>query len=124
MKALSIAVIPILLFATLFQAKTQVSEKKAGYYYFCTSRAKMPDMIKGKETILFTDIKSMADKTEISSKTSAWTDKVSAICANDVGCTSELRYFPTMEEAKTALDQAKLNFTDATKFIVQDVFTR
>ena len=122
MKALSIAVIPILLFATLFQ--TQVTEKKASYYYFCTSRAKMPDMIKGKETILFTDIKTMADKTEIALKTSAWEDKVSSMCTNDLGCTSDLRYFESMELAKTALDQAKQNYLDASKFIVQDVMTR
>jgi hypothetical protein len=122
MKALSIVVIPFMLFAAIFQ--TQVTEKKASYYYFCTSRAKMPDMIKGKETILFTDIKTMADKAEIADKTATWNDKVSGICANDMGCTAELRYFPTMEEAKTALDQAKLNYSDATKYIVQDVITR
>ncbi len=122
MKALSIAFIPVLLLATIFQ--TEPTVKKNSYYYFCTSRAKMPDMIKGKETILFTDIKTVADKSEISMKTSAWADKVTGICVNDMGCTADLRYFESMELAKTALDQAKQNYMDASKYVVQDVLTR
>ena len=122
MKAFSIALIPILFFAAMFQPKA--TETKGGFYYYCTSRAKMPELVKGKETVLFSDIKLVADKAELAEKTAAWTEKVSGMCTNDVGCSAEVRSYANMELARAALDAEKANYTDAAKFVVQNVMTR
>ncbi len=93
-----LALLVLLSILTISCRKELTTSKNTGYY-FCYSHEKPKEESKIKH-ILYTEIlKIERDDQVIKDKTSDWSKLVNNQCKNARGCTSDLMYYYTFEEA-------------------------
>lgn len=92
-------------------------------FYFCVSKP-VDHNTREKQTILYSGVHQLqTDDAAAATKVKAaqWGTWVSSRCASKAGCTSDLNYYTTREEAKTAYTQMLQTFSDTTKFLLKKV---
>lgn len=117
MKPALLLIAPFLLPVNKFTGNVK-NEKT--FYYYCDSHSMDPQSVKGKQVILYTEVyKITCEEERISDKTVAWAALVDAACENERGCTSDLNYYETKEEAETRLKETKKHYSDTEKYTLK-----
>ena len=89
------------------------------YYYFCTSWSMKPDEGKGKQYILYADIKEITcEESYFMTLAHQWGDLVNSNCKNSDGCTSDVNSYHTLQEATNRFSKFKEKYNDTSRFII------
>jgi hypothetical protein len=96
------------------------NQPKNEYYFFCISNGLKVDQIHGYHTILYTKV-STIEGSEILPKTSLWKNVVNKKCENEFGCSSDLNYYRTWEEANAVLQKFLRYYSSNSTFVVKEV---
>lgn len=118
MKILIVILFSIL---TLSCSKELVSDKKTGYYFCYSHKVKFNDHTTS-HSILYTDVMTIQDNELIKKeKAREWGDIVKTRCKNKGGCTSDLMYYHTLQQAEANLLQVFDNYKDAGKYKLEKI---
>jgi hypothetical protein len=117
MKALPLILVPFLLFQIFV---TPNKKTESTFYYFCDSHSMDPQTVIGRQVILYTKVyKIIGEKNTIKERTKEWLKLVENNCENEKGCTSDLNYYPTKEDAEKQFESTKHLYRDASKYILK-----
>ncbi len=101
--------------------KDLVNTKNTGYY-FCYSHKWKPQADSAITYILYTDIQPIhGDEQIIREKASKWGQLVHRRCKNTNGCTSDLMYYYTIQQAEANRNQVFELYKDPEKYIMEKV---
>jgi hypothetical protein len=107
--------------SSLIPNRTEVQSKKISYY-FCVSHTISTNSKSQKQNVLYTGIDTIAsDEEMISLKTKEWAKYVVDNCRNENGCTSDLNYYQTEEQAETECSKMIMKLSDTAKYIAAKV---
>jgi hypothetical protein len=112
--------LPIFISTQFFADKKPHS--KETFYYFCVSHSKSSETNKSKEIILYTSVlEIICEEKEIRLQATKWGDFVDKNCQNESGCTSDLNYYPTKEDAEVQFQKMKEHYKNSQKFTLNRV---
>ena len=113
MKPILLLILPILL--NQQSLRNEQSKKPQTFYYFCVSHSVNPSS--NKQVILYTEISKInCEESELGKQSKKWTSLVNENCKNQAGCTSDLNYYPTENDAKVKFQKMKERYADSKKF--------
>lgn len=104
-----------------FACSKELTSSKNIAYYYCTSHrwTKEDSTI---NHILYTDIlKITMDEQVIKEKTSEWHNLVTVRCKNITGCTSDLNYYYSAEEAIASRNKMLAIFKNPEKYQIEKI---
>jgi|GEM_PF-3662198 len=103
--------------------ETSVSVKKESvFFYFCLSHSKYSTSVKEKQFIIYTNIDEFTgDENKLREISRKWGEYVRLNCENNIGCTSDLNYYKSKEQADMQLEIVKKRYSDPEKFILKKV---
>ncbi|MEP7196424.1 MAG: hypothetical protein ABI851_07865 [Saprospiraceae bacterium] len=112
------------LFLTLFTLACgkESTNSKTTSYYFCYSHSWEPLDHSTVHNILYTDIQKIQnDEAILKDKTSEWSKFVKSQCKNIKGCTADLNYYYTAQEAETRMKELLEYYKDTEKYKLDKV---
>lgn len=113
-------ILPCLLAGATRKDDTTAGKEK--FYYYCHSQSIKSPPVKGSNYVLYTDVKEVfCEETELLKITKEWKKKVGTLCVNEAGCTSDLNYYPSLQEATDALEETKKAYSDLSKYNARKV---
>jgi len=119
MKLLSL--LSLLTLFTFSCSKELTTSKNTGYY-FCYSHEWKPKEESTIKYVLYTDIlKTERDDQVIKEKASDWGKFVNNRCKNTKGCTSDLMYYYTIEEADAMRNEMFEIYKNPEKYQIEKV---
>ncbi len=98
--------------------------KKSGNtaYYFCYSHSSRPLEDAEIQNILYTDVREIHKEDQIiQNKTYEWSTLVKGQCKNKNGCTSDLMYYETAQQAHSSLQELLAMYDDPKRFKMDKV---
>jgi len=105
-----------------FSCSKELAIPKNTAYYFCYSHEMKSKGESNTKYILYTDIfKVEKDEQVIKEKASDWASFVSNRCKNKAGCTSDLMYYSTIEEAEKRRNEMLENYKIQDKLEIEMV---
>ena len=120
MKTALLLGLPIFISTQFFQDKKPHS--KETFYYFCVSHSKSSETNKSKEIILYTSVLEITcEEKEIRQQSTKWGDFVDKNCQNESGCTSDLNYYKTREQAEAEFQKIKEHYRDVQRFVLKKI---
>ena len=110
---------------TLAATSQNVSTEKT-YYYFFLSESAIHDNTVGKETILYTEIMAVslvvnAEEGFFKEKVTAWAQKVNSMCENKDGCSSDVNFYPSHEEADVRQKRIYQRYWNPSRYVMKQV---
>jgi len=117
MKKATLPVVCLILAVTLLGQINPVNNSENTFYYFCVSHAKYSS---GKQVILYTKVYQITcEEKNIPEKTKEWATLVEKSCENPTGCTSDLNYYRSKEDAEKQFESTKHLYRDAGKYTLK-----
>lgn len=111
------AILPIICLILAVKLLGQIKNNSATtFYYFCVSHAKSSS---SKQIILYTIVYQTSDEKNISEKTKAWGSLVDNSCENPGGCTSDLNYYKSKEDAEKQLENTKHLYRNTDQYTIK-----
>lgn len=109
-------------FLTLYSSTFEKSTKKT-FYYFCVSKSWESVNQTDKNFILITEVKGIdCEEAYFKTKAAEWRILADSLCENKSGCTSDLNYYPTFNDAKIQFDKAWQFYSDTKKYYLKKVY--
>lgn len=97
---------------------TKTSASKTAYY-FCVSRSWAQTLNIKPEYVIISGIQKINnDETVINVKADEWYTYIEKICKNEAGCTSDLNYYPTSQEAEAIRNDYLKKYNNTDNYIV------
>jgi len=90
------------------------------YYYFCDSHSKDRQELTGKEYILYSKVKKIKCEAEYFTNLAVdWGNKANKECKNSAGCTSDLNWYESFEQANIEFKKIERRYNDTSKYFVK-----
>ena len=119
MKLLLLISLPLLILENKMENHPDSQRK---FFYYCTSKSIQFKELRDKQYVLYSEVKEITcEETFIKTVTSRWAEFVKNNCRNINGCTSDLNYYKTIEDANNSFERTKAYYTDTAKFITSKV---
>lgn len=119
MKPLIFLILAVLLSSA---CKRNLNNDKTISYFYCNSRTINLQEDTSIIYILYTDVYSIdADERSLREKTNKWASLVDKICKSTLGCTSDLNYYHSKQEAEVIRNELFDRYKDPEKYKMEKV---